>query len=106
MYVHETDQRYDEVTDLLQQNDDSRRSVVVLGVGPDQADHVHHWIEVLLKVLEVRLFNVLEVRTQRLQVEIDILSFRKSCPTQSTDWCHRRRRITAKTAYIPSSDRK
>ena len=55
------DQRYDEIADLLEENDDPSGRVVVLGVGPDQADHVHHRLEMFPHVLEFHLLDVFEV---------------------------------------------
>ena len=77
------DQQYHEVADLLEEDDDARRRVVVLGVGPDQADNVHHRLQVLLQVLELRLLDLLEVRAQWLQVQVDVLRLRQRCDQQT-----------------------
>jgi len=55
------DQSDNEIADLLEKNDDSSGRVVVLGVGPDQADDVHHRLEMFPHVLEINLLDVFEV---------------------------------------------
>ena len=69
----------EKIADLLEQNDDSGRSVVVLGTRPDQADNVHHRSNVLLDLIEFGLLNVLDVRSQRLQIQVDVLRLMKGC---------------------------
>jgi len=56
-----SDQRNDEIADLLEENNDPSWRVVILGVGPDQADDVHHWLQMFSHILEVRLLHVFEV---------------------------------------------
>jgi len=77
MQKSRTNQQYDKVADLLQKNDDSRRRAVVLGVGPDQTDHVHHWLEMASHVFKVCLLDLLEVWTQRLEMKVDVLCLRQ-----------------------------
>ena len=69
------------VADLLEQDYDAGRGVVVVGVSPDHADGVHHGSEQFLALVELRLFVVLEVVTQRLEVHVDVLRFRETCNT-------------------------
>ena len=79
-----TNQDDDEVADLLEENDDSGGRVVIVGAGPDEADDVHHWFEVLLKVLKVGLLDLLEVCTQRPQMQVNVLRLSQRCAKRQT----------------------
>ena len=64
------------VADLLQQDDDARGRVVVLGVGPDEADDVQEGRDQRLHLAQVRLLQVLQVVAQGLQMQVNVARLR------------------------------
>lgn len=63
---------HEEVADLLQQNNDACRTVVICGIGPNQANQVHQRPDLSLHTGEVHVLQVLKERLQRLQVPADV----------------------------------
>ena len=63
----------DEVADLSEQHDESRRDVVVLGVGPGEADDVEQRRGQVFAVVEVRLPQVVRAGLHSLQVDVHVL---------------------------------
>lgn len=57
---------YEEVAGVLQQNNNACWTVVISGIGPNQAHHVHQRPDLSLHVGELRVLQVLKERLQRL----------------------------------------
>lgn len=57
---------YEEVAGVLQQNNDACWTVVISGIGPNQAHHVHQRPDLSLHVGELHVLQVLKERLQRL----------------------------------------
>lgn len=57
---------YEEVAGVLQQNNDACRTVVISGIGPNQAHQVHQWPDLSLHAGELHILQVLKERLQRL----------------------------------------
>ena len=65
------------VAHLLQQNNNTTGSVVVLGVGPHEAECVEHGRNEFLTHVEVHLLVIVEVVAKRFQVHVDVLRLRQ-----------------------------
>lgn len=63
---------HEEVAGLLQQNNDACWTVVISGIGPDQANQVHQRPDLSLHAGELHVLQVLKERLQRLQVPADV----------------------------------
>ena len=68
-----------QVVQLLQEDNDSRRSAVVLRVGPQQANGVKHGIErgERIRRVELHRFQRLEVARQWLQMSVNVVRLLK-----------------------------
>ena len=97
-------QFYEEIAEFLQENNDTGRGVVVAGVGPQQADDVHHGWQELLHAIKVGLLQILKVVTQWLQMDVDVRGLVQGCNHQtnhfeidfSVDWLSESMNLTAK----------
>lgn len=69
----------EQIAQLLKEDNDSRRCVVILGISPGQADQVHTRSQHGLNLIKLSLLKILKVIAQWLQVEIDILGLSESC---------------------------
>lgn len=57
---------YEKVAGVLQQNNDVCWTVVISGISPNQAHHVHQRLDLSLHVGELHVLQVLKERLQRL----------------------------------------